>query len=89
MCVFPAALFLWQKDNFSCRDAHAFNRFSSLQVSVCVNSSRFSLVSWEFTNWISLHILSSHSPPSLVRLANIEGHSPALLPDLPQVFNST
>jgi hypothetical protein len=32
MCAWRAALFLWQKDSFSCRDAHAFNRNSSSQV---------------------------------------------------------
>jgi hypothetical protein len=91
MYALPAALFLWQKDSFSCRDAHAFNRFSSLQVPVCVISSGFSFVSYEFSGRVSLHIPSSHSPPTLVRLATIEGHSPALLPDLPQSiqFNLT
>jgi hypothetical protein len=82
MCVLAGALFLWQKDNFSCRDAHAFNRISSLQVTVGVNSSEFSFVSWEFTNRNSLHIPSSHSPQYLVRLANIEGNSPVLFAGL-------
>jgi hypothetical protein len=28
MCAWRAAPFLWQKDSFSCRNAHAFNRLS-------------------------------------------------------------
>ena len=44
-----AALFLWQKDSFSCRDAHAFNRYSSSQVTACVDASDFPLVSGGFS----------------------------------------
>jgi hypothetical protein len=36
-----AALLLGQKDGFSCRDAHAFNRFSSWQVTACLESNHF------------------------------------------------
>jgi hypothetical protein len=32
MCASQAAQFSLQKDSFSCRDAHAFNRYSSSQV---------------------------------------------------------
>ena len=39
MCASQAAPFLWQKDSFSCRDAHAFNRNSSWQVTACVTAS--------------------------------------------------
>jgi hypothetical protein len=45
MCALDAALFLWQKDGFSCRDAHAFNRLSSSQVLACIESGRVILVS--------------------------------------------
>jgi hypothetical protein len=31
MFVWAAAPFSWQKESFSCLDAHAFNRNSSLQ----------------------------------------------------------
>jgi hypothetical protein len=38
MCVWAAALFLWQKEGFSCRDAHAFNKRSSGQVTASINA---------------------------------------------------
>ena len=42
MCALRAALFLWQRDSFSSRDAHGFNRNSSLQVAACVRLIDFS-----------------------------------------------
>ena len=44
MCASGAALFLWQKDGFSCRDAHAFNRLSSSQVTAMFESSQFAVL---------------------------------------------
>jgi hypothetical protein len=48
MCALRAAQFLLQKDSFSCRDAHAFNRNSSSQVTLCVGSSVFHLFQSDF-----------------------------------------
>ncbi len=36
MCALRAAQFLLQKDSFPARDAHAFNRYSSSQVTLCL-----------------------------------------------------
>jgi hypothetical protein len=66
MCASGAAPFLWQKDSFSCRDAHAFNRNSSSQVTSCVDASRFRLVTGGFSVFSSLKILSFQNPPVLV-----------------------
>jgi hypothetical protein len=66
MYTWQAAPFLWQKDSFSCRDAHAFNRNSSAQVAVCVGSNHFPLVSNEFSFTSSPAFPSSHKAPSLV-----------------------
>jgi hypothetical protein len=66
MYAWQAAPFLWQKDSFSCRDAHAFNRNSSTQVAVCVGSNDFGLVSDEFSLTSSPAFPSSHEPPRLV-----------------------
>src|SRR5580658_2244498 len=65
-CAWRAAPFLWQKDSFSCRDAHAFNRNSSSQVAVCVGSNEFTLVSNEFSLISSPAFPSSHERPRLV-----------------------
>ena len=48
MCAWRAAPFLWQKDSFSCRDAHAFNRNSSSQVAVRRALSVFHLFHTDF-----------------------------------------
>ncbi len=48
MFAWRAALFLWQKDSFSCRDAQAFNRNSSSQVAVCVALAVFHLLQADF-----------------------------------------
>src|ERR1039458_5459457 len=66
MCASRAAQFLLQKDSFSCRDAPAFNRYSSSQVAMCVGSSRFTLVSVGFSAASSFLIPSFHHPPLLV-----------------------
>ncbi len=66
MCALRAAQFLLQKDSFSCRDAHAFNRYSSSQVTLCVCCSRFPLVSIGFSLASSLRFPSFHEPPVLV-----------------------
>ena len=60
-----AAPFLRQKDSFSCRDAHAFNRNSSSQVTVCVAASRFSTC---FTRIFS-GVFSSYSLFSRIAVA--------------------
>jgi len=51
MCAWAVALFLQQPDSFSCRDAHAFNRYSHLQVTGSVNASRISLFHGNFQGW--------------------------------------
>ena len=66
MYAWQAAPFLWQKDSFSCRDAHAFNRNSSTQVAVCVRSNDFPLVSLKFSLISSPAFPSSHKPPGPV-----------------------
>lgn len=60
MFAWRAALFLWQKDSFSCRDAHAFNRNSSSQVKACVGTSDFPLVTDGFSSGFSLAVPSFH-----------------------------
>lgn len=42
MSASGGALFLWQGDRFSSRDADAFNRKSTFQVAVIVNTNPFS-----------------------------------------------
>jgi len=66
MCASQAAPFLWQKDSFSCRDAHAFNRNSSSQVAACVGASGFPLVTRGFSTISSLRLLSFHGAPMFV-----------------------
>ena len=66
MCALRAAQFLLQKGSFSCRDAHAFNRNSSSQVTMCVGCSRFNLVSVGFSAPSSFLIPSFHRSPVLV-----------------------
>src|ERR1035437_5048858 len=77
-----AAPLLWQNDGFSCRDAHAFNRISSSQVTDCVRSSEFPHVSYEISVRNSPTFPSFHASPSLVLLPFIAGLQPAPLPDL-------
>jgi hypothetical protein len=49
MCVWRAAPFLWQKDGFSSRDAHAFNRNSSIASNgVCWLNRFFHLLQSDF-----------------------------------------
>jgi hypothetical protein len=60
MCAWRAAPFLWQKDSFSCRDAHAFNRNSSSQVAVNVGPVDLPLVSLGFSPVSSPAFPSSH-----------------------------
>src|SRR5580698_5095828 len=66
MCALRAAQFSLQKDSFSCRDAHAFNRYSSSQVALCLAATSFPLVSLGFSAASSLRFLSFHDPPLLV-----------------------
>jgi hypothetical protein len=66
MCASRAAQFLLQEDSFSCRDAHAFNRNSSSQVTACVGGSPFPLVSIGFSGESSLRFPSFHEPSLLV-----------------------
>jgi hypothetical protein len=73
MSVLPVALFLWQRDRFSCRDAHAFNRFLSLQVLMSVKSSRFIRLYDKILAFLSPLFLSSLALPRTVLLAFIEG----------------
>jgi hypothetical protein len=40
------APFLLHKDSFSCRDAHAFNRVTPMQVTEMVHASEFMFVSY-------------------------------------------
>jgi hypothetical protein len=63
MCALQAAQFLLQKGSFSCRDAHAFNRYSSSQVTLCVCCRRFPLVSIGFSLASSLRFPSFHESP--------------------------
>ena len=63
MCALQAAQFLLQKGSFSCRDAHAFNRYSSSQVTLCVCCSSFPLVSIGFSLASSLRFPSFHDSP--------------------------
>ena len=72
MCAWRAAPFLWQKDSFSCRDAHAFNRNSSSQVALLVCASDFPLVTREFTLNSSPTFPSFHAPPLPVLFDFIE-----------------
>ena len=60
MCGLRVALFLWQLDGFSCRDAHAFNRNSSVQVMVMLNLGDFHLFQANFHGALSLAFPSSH-----------------------------
>jgi hypothetical protein len=66
MCGSRAALFLLQKGGFSCRDAHAFNRYSYSQVTPCVGSMNFPLVTRGFSIAFSPAFLSSLGSPCLV-----------------------
>jgi len=66
MYAWRAALFLWQKDSFSCRDAHAFNRNSSSQVKACVDASDFSFVTGGFSSGFSLAVPSFHEGARVV-----------------------
>ena len=66
MCASRAAQFLLQMGSFSFRDAHAFNRYSSSQVTLCVCCSRFPLVSIGFSSASSLQFPSFHDSPVLV-----------------------
>src|SRR5580704_13484078 len=86
MCASQAAPFLLQRDSFSCRNAHAFNRLSSLQVMFCVCCTRFPLVSCEFSRIVSLLFLSSHVHQVLVLLRSIGTIQPAFVTVLPKVF---
>jgi hypothetical protein len=52
-----------QNGRFSGRDAHAFNRFSSTQVTEKFDASGFALVSGGFSPACSPYILSSHDLP--------------------------
>jgi hypothetical protein len=63
MCGLRAAQFLLQKGGFSCRDAHAFNRYSSSQVTLCLTATGFTLVSIEFSIASSLEFPSFHDSP--------------------------
>ncbi len=66
MCAWQAAPFLWQRDGFSSRDAHGFNRYSSSQVTRCVRGRDFPLVSRGFSVALSLRLPSFHEAPRLV-----------------------
>jgi hypothetical protein len=74
MCAWRAAPFLWQKDSFSCRDAHAFNRYSSSQVTASVGSSHFPLVTRGFSVRSSPVFPSFHGPPGHVRFRFVTEH---------------
>ena len=67
-----AALFLWQTVGFSCRDAHAFNRRSSAQMTAMLSPSEFPFVTERFTAPLSPVLPSFQQPPLLVVLAFIE-----------------
>ena len=88
MCALQAAQFLLQKDSFSCRDAHAFNRYSSSQVTLCVCCRRFPLVSIGFSLASSLRFPSFHDSPVLVLFRFVADNSLARfvwnLSDAPQ-----
>ena len=77
MSVSRAALFLLQRDSFSCSNAHSFNRLSSLQVVISVSAIGFSLVSCGFSAQVSLVIPSFHERDVLVILPSIEPIQPA------------
>jgi hypothetical protein len=72
MCAWEAALFLWQKDSFSCHDAQAFNRNSSTQVAACNGSSDFQLVTHGFSPKSSPAFPSSHKRPEPLVFGFIE-----------------
>jgi hypothetical protein len=70
-----AAPFMQQRDGFSCRDAHGFNRRSTWQVTTGVGGRSFALVTGGFTFVFSLLLPSSHRLPRLVLFEFIEGNS--------------
>ena len=77
MCASQAAQFLLQKDGFSCRDAHAFNRYSSSQVTLCLAATGFPLVSIGFSIASSLQFPSFHESPVLVLFRFVADNSHA------------
>jgi len=79
MCAWRAAPFLWQKDGFSCRDAHAFNRNSSSQVTLCLGSSHFRLVTRGFSVRSSPVFLYLPGEPGLVKFRFVDHISTARL----------
>jgi hypothetical protein len=72
MPALEAAPFLLQTAGFSCRDAHAFNRYSSTQMTANVESSQFSSVTFGFSSAYSPTVPSFQGPPLPVLLATID-----------------
>jgi hypothetical protein len=80
MCAWRAAPWRWQMDGFSSRDAHAFNRNSSLQVTECVDLTDFPLVTGGFSAISSPSDPSFHFSPLVVLFELIEANSAAQPP---------
>ncbi|MGA9061764.1 MAG: PhzF family phenazine biosynthesis protein [Terracidiphilus sp.] len=79
ICASRVAQFLWQKDSFSCRVAHAFNRNSSSQLTEYSGSSDFSFVTRGFSAKSSLNDPSFQEPPVRIRFRFVADNSRARL----------
>ncbi len=82
MCVWPAAPFLLQRDSFSCRNTHAFNRVLTVQIPFHVGPICFPLHGCSFTDFSSPVFPSSQPPLQLLLFARTETNQSVVPPDL-------